>query len=60
MPKQEEIAQEVDKLQQRVSEEKKETQQAEHGTRKILRMVLMYGALALIIAIVVIAFINRH
>ncbi len=60
MPKQEEIAQELDKLQQRVSEEKKDTEKVEHGTRKILRMVLMYGALALIIAIVVIAFINRH
>lgn len=60
MPKQEEISQELDKLQQRVSEEKKDTKTAERGARKILRMVLMYGVLVLIVAIVVLAFINRR
>lgn len=59
MPQQSEVNQELEKIQQKVIESEKPVKQ-EHGAKKILRMVLMYGALALILAVVVMAFINRQ
>lgn len=58
MPNQEEVTQEIEKMQQRVKESGK-PEKGEHNIKKIIRMVLMYGALALILAVFIIAFLKR-
>lgn len=62
MPTQEEMNQEIEQMKQRAKENVQTTKAAkkESTTKKIVRMVLMYGALALILAVVVMAFINKR